>query len=59
MKGMDWHYITEERVISNLNTLSMELIRSVIEQEGTGEPIRGMLMLIDAVKASMVEEDDT
>ena len=58
MKGMDWHYITEESVINNLNILSMELIRSMIEQEGAGDQIRGMLKLIDAVNKSMEEDDD-
>lgn len=58
MKGMDWHYITEDRVINNLNILSMELIRTFIEQDCSGDKIRGMLKLIDAVKESMVEDDD-
>lgn len=58
MEGMDWHYITEERVINNLNILSMELIRGMIEQEGAGDQIRGMLKLIDAVNKSMEEDDD-
>ena len=58
MKGMDWHYITEDRVISNLNGISMKLIRSMIEQDGASDQIRGMLKLIDAVKGSMVEDDD-
>ena len=58
MKGMDWHYITEDRVISNLNDISMELIRSMVEKDGASDQIRGMLKLIDAVKESMVEDDD-
>ena len=58
MKGMDWNYITEERVINNLNILSMELIRGMIEQEGAGDQIRGMLKLIDAVNKSMEADDD-
>lgn len=58
MKGMDWHYITEDRVISNLNDISMKLIRTMVVQDGARDQILGMIKLIDAVKESMVEADD-
>ena len=58
MKGMDWHYITEEKVINNLNILSMELIRGMVNDESAWNQIRGLLKLIDAVKESMEEADD-